>query len=119
MWQYLSNKTPCVLLEMGEAKDAHDSVLLGNTELIASAIVRSICKAFGVSYEINIPPVVIPTQPECNCEALKGELSELKKTLDKRIVDFPYSVAACEAKCQEKILAHKKEIINFINLLKI
>ena len=52
VWQYLTPKTPCVLLEMGEAKDPHDSILLNNTELIASGIVRSICKAFNVAYDI-------------------------------------------------------------------
>lgn len=71
MWQYLSSKTPCVLIEMGQAKDPHDSVLLGNTDLIAGAIYKSICKAFNVE-----EPLPIPVDP---CAGVKTENEELKK----------------------------------------
>ena len=57
VWQYLSDKTPCVLIEMGQAKDPHDSVLLANTELIAGALSKAICKAFGYT------PPPEPTEP--------------------------------------------------------
>jgi N-acetylmuramoyl-L-alanine amidase len=55
MWKYLTGKTPCVLVEMGQAQDPHDKVLLGNTELIAGALGRSICKAFNVAYDLPKP----------------------------------------------------------------
>jgi hypothetical protein len=117
MWRYLSSKTPCVLIEMGEAKDPHDSVLLGNTELIASAIVRSICKAFNVSYEITPPPVVETPKPECDCEALKKEVDSLKKLLDTAQITFNEELAVKETECQNKIQSYKEKIINFINSL--
>jgi N-acetylmuramoyl-L-alanine amidase len=65
MWEKLTAKTPCVIIEMGVVQDAHDKVLLGNTELIASAIARALCSAFNVSYEINQPaPSPVPNYQE-------------------------------------------------------
>ncbi|MDD4027019.1 MAG: N-acetylmuramoyl-L-alanine amidase [Candidatus Shapirobacteria bacterium] len=115
MWKYLSPKTPCVLLEMGQAKDPHDSVLLGNTKLIATGIVKSICKALNVSYEIETPTASQYTVTKIEFDTLKGQFDDLKRTLDKRIIDFPYSIADCEAKCQEKLLSYKKELVKIIN----
>lgn len=77
MWSSLSAKTPCVLIEMGVVQDAHDKVLLADTERIASAIARGICKAFGVEYDLIIPPT-----PECDCEALKKEIESLKQEIN-------------------------------------
>jgi hypothetical protein len=51
MWSQLSDKTPCVIIEMGVVQDAHDKVLLADTQRIASALARGICKAFGVEYD--------------------------------------------------------------------
>ena len=117
MWKYLSAKTPCVLLEMGEAKDPHDSVLLGNTELIASSIVRAICKAFNVSYEIETPPVSNPTPEELEIEALKAEIERLKGMVGQLGNENIEALANCEAECQEKIKTYKEKIIKFINSL--
>lgn len=61
MWSKLTAKTPCVLLEMGVVQDAHDKVLLADTEIIASAVARGVCKAFGVQYDPPAPP----TEPKC------------------------------------------------------
>jgi len=72
IWQYLSPKTPCVLLEMGQAKDPHDSVLLSNTILISTAIVRSVCSALGVVYD-NVPSEV---------EILKDKVKQLETTIE-------------------------------------
>ena len=74
MWSRLSAKTPCVLIEMGQIQDPHDSVLLGNTELIAGALSMSICKAFGILPET--PPIVVPNE----CDDIKTELEALKKS---------------------------------------
>lgn len=51
MWKYLSAKTPCVLIEMGESVDAHDRVILNDTERCAIALARGICSAFNVNYD--------------------------------------------------------------------
>ena len=40
-WSYLSAKTPCVILEMGESIDPHDKVLLADTVRIANAIANA------------------------------------------------------------------------------
>ena len=60
IWQYLTSKTPCVLIEMGQVQDPHDKILLGNTDLIANAIGRSICKAFNVPFDVTPAPVTDP-----------------------------------------------------------
>jgi hypothetical protein len=59
MWQVLTAKTPCVLIEMGESIDPHDKVILADTERMANAIARGVCAAFGVAFD----PVVAPTTP--------------------------------------------------------
>jgi hypothetical protein len=117
MWQYLSFKTPCVLIEMGQAKDPHDSVLLGNTDLIASAITRSICSAFNVSYEINIPtpPTIDPKDKQIS--DLKTEINDLKDTQNRANIKFGQDLALKDLECQEKIKTYKTKIINFINSL--
>jgi len=68
MWDRLSAKTPCVIIEMGVVQDAHDKVLLADTNRIAGAIARGICKAFNVPYDVVIPeqpttPPVTPSEP--------------------------------------------------------
>jgi len=117
MWKYLSNKTPCVLLEMGQAKDSHDSILLGNTKLIATGIVKSICKALNVSYEIILPTISDTTDYKAENVQLKKELQDTKNALSKRILDFPYSLADVKDKCQGEKTSYKNKIINFINSL--
>jgi N-acetylmuramoyl-L-alanine amidase len=59
MWSQLTAKTPCVIMEMGVVQDAHDKVILADTDRVANAIARGICKAFGVSFD-TIPPVTNP-----------------------------------------------------------
>lgn len=120
MWKYLTFKTPCVLLEMGQSIDPHDSVLLANTELIASAIGRAICKAFNVSYEIA------PNTPTCEEQLnLKNkEIADLKvmyenvnKALIQAKLEFGSALADKDIECQEKIDAYKKKIIYYVNNL--
>lgn len=53
MWKFLSAKTPCVILECGVGQNAHDKVILQDTERVANAIVRAICKAFNVPFETS------------------------------------------------------------------
>lgn len=76
MWSALSAKTPCVILEMGESVDPHDSVILNDTERVAKAILGGINKAF--------PGVVVPPTPEPPsdpCANLRDEVDNLKRTL--------------------------------------
>ena len=61
MWQYLTAKTPCVLIECGEGKDPHDSVILADTDRVCNAIARGICKAFGINFDTQ--PAPQPSEP--------------------------------------------------------
>lgn len=115
MWQYLSTKTPCVLLEMGQAKDPHDSILLGNTELISTGIVKSVCRALNITYEINVPPVVIPTVPNTEVSDLKAQVLALTINLKTQEIDFERKLVVKDTECQAKMVAYKEKIIQFIN----
>lgn len=64
MWKYLSAKTPCVLLECGTGQNPHDSVILADTDRVANAIVRAICRAFDVPFETTQPLPPAPPQPD-------------------------------------------------------
>lgn len=70
MWSALSAKTPCVIIEMGESIDPHDSVILNDTDRVANALLKGINKAF---------PSVTPQPPAESCEAIKKDLEALKK----------------------------------------
>ena len=102
MWSRLSKKTPCVLIEMGQIQDAHDRVLLANTELIAGALFQSICKAFGI-VEPDItpePPIVVDN----GCEDIKKELEELKKSQKEALkVAVDTAIIENNAKWQSKL----------------
>ena len=115
MWKYLTVKTPCVLIEMGQSIDPHDSVLLANTDLIAGALTRAICKAFNVSYEIVVPPVVVPPTPTVDVEVLKKEISDLKVALQTEKTNTQTALALQEKTANEKLLSYKEKIIQFIN----
>jgi len=107
LWQYLSPKTPCVLLEMGQAKDAHDSVLLGNTDLIASGIVRSICKAFNKPYDLT------PTTPPVDYEALLKSKDEQIRTLEIKVANLEVETQTFTQRLSEieaKLLENEKTI---------
>lgn len=117
MWKHLTLKTPCVLIEMGQSVDPHDSVLLGNTELIAGALFRAICQAFNVSYE---PEVETPTESENNAEIVKkleDTIKSLEKAIDEEKLKTETRLAETIVECQEKIKTYKEKIINFINSL--
>lgn len=76
MWRSLSLKTPCVLIEMGERQDPHDSVILADTERVATALARGVCKAFGVQYD---PPS--PSECDLQLASARSEISKLEKAL--------------------------------------
>jgi hypothetical protein len=63
MWKFLSFKTPCVIIECGVGKDEHDSVILADTDRVANAIVRGICRALNVPFDASTPSAsVSPSQ---------------------------------------------------------
>jgi len=68
MWQRLTAKTPCVIIEMGVVQDAHDKVLLADTERIASALARGICLAFNVPYQLTSTTSVTETTTSTSTE---------------------------------------------------
>ncbi len=51
MWQCISAKTPCVLIEMGQVKDSHDSVILKDTARVGKALAEAILVALGLPVE--------------------------------------------------------------------
>ena len=97
MWQYLTSKTPCVLIEMGQVQDPHDKVLLGNTTLIASAITRSLCKAFNKPYDL--PTTTINLKDE-EIKKLKGDLEVANKALEQAKLQYRDDMAGMVTKCQ-------------------
>lgn len=59
MWEELSAKTSCVIVEMGESIDPHDNVLLNDTNRIANALLHGIQKAFGAQTSpVPQPPIL-------------------------------------------------------------
>lgn len=73
LWNSMSDKTPCVIIECGVLKDAHDSVILNDIERVAKAILGGINKAF--------PGIVVPEPPSDPCANLRDEVDNLKRTL--------------------------------------
>ena len=97
MWSRLTAKTPCVLLEMGEVKDAHDSVILADTDMVATAIAKGVCKAFNVAYEpvVVIPPPVATVDVS---ELIKkvADLEKSQKSLTARVKELEGNIATNE-----------------------
>jgi N-acetylmuramoyl-L-alanine amidase len=91
MWSQLSAKTPCVLLEMGVVQDAHDKVILTDTDRVANAIARGVCKAFNVPFD-PVPPVIDYKKlyedevkahniTKAQLKACEGQVNSLKATM--------------------------------------
>ena len=78
MWQALSAKTPCVLIECGTGQNPHDKVILADTERISNAIARGICRAFGVPFDAPRPPA---TNYEQLYRAEKARADKLAKAI--------------------------------------
>jgi N-acetylmuramoyl-L-alanine amidase len=76
-WSYLTAKTPCVIIEMGESIDPHDKVILADTDRVSNSIARGICKAFSVPFEVPVPTPTTP--PVDQCLVYKQKLAEINK----------------------------------------
>lgn len=97
MWSRLTPKTPCVLLEMGEVKDPHDSVILADTEIVAVAIAKGVCKAFNVQYEPvqpSQPPIVTVDVSELIKKV--ADLEKSQKSLTARVKELEGNIATNE-----------------------
>lgn len=83
MWSQLSLKTPCVIVECGVMQNAHDKVILSDTERVANALLRGVLKAFDIPYEENTQPSPAPTPPITDDDTKK--LYELHAETNKRV----------------------------------
>ena len=83
MWKRISSKTPCVIIECGVGMHIPDDhqILHFNRPLIVEGLVKGICLAFNVPYEVVIapePPVVNPTPLEpCKDTLLLSKVKEI------------------------------------------
>lgn len=124
MWKYLSAKTPCVLIEMGESVDPKDSVILNDTERCAVALARGICNAFNMPYDLPViqPPATQPnTIPEGMMLIKKEDYNNITaqvKTLQDAIVkqknDYEGLLAIRDKEVLTKLSVQKTELINKI-----
>lgn len=118
MWKYLSAKTPCSLIELGQVQDPHDKVLLANTDLICNALGRSICKAFSVNFDND--PIEKPCEERLlslkkEIEELKIKLSEANSAIASQKLEFESELAETKRECQEKTNKIKESLLTIIN----
>lgn len=107
MWKQISVKTPCVVIEMGVVQDAHDKVLLGNTELIAGALGRAVCKAFSVPFE-DVPATTPTTSDQkAVIEGLEKQIEQLKIELSNKDIAKNNELAIMLRECEEKLASYK------------
>lgn len=81
MWKYLTASTPCVLIECGVGKNAHDAVILADTDRVCNAIAKGICKAFNVPFDAPVPPPPPATDWKAKYEAEVKKNKELTTLL--------------------------------------
>ena len=106
-WYNLSLDTPCVLIEMGESIDPHDKVILADTDRVANALARGICKAFGVAYDTITPPT--PTVPMVTIK--KSEYESMKV----QIAGFPAQLSQKDTQCKNKFTESINKIKVFLD----
>jgi N-acetylmuramoyl-L-alanine amidase len=110
MWRRLTANTHCVLLEMGVVQDAHDKVILADTDMVSKAIAKGICFAYGVNYE-STPEPIPPTPPTPEtCDDVKKELEDTKKALSDAQKQNSDALALKDAECNEKIESYKTRL---------
>lgn len=78
MWNVLTAKTPCGIIECGVGQDPHDKVILADTDRVCNAIARGICKAFKIQFDTP-PATPIPQPPQqSEIDALKSVIQKIK-----------------------------------------
>ena len=102
MWKRLSANTQCVIIEMGVVQDAHDKVILADTDRVANALARGICKAFGVAFD---PPVYTP-----DYKAMYEESEKNRKQISVLLTKANATIASLKEKVS-KIIDELKLLI--------
>jgi N-acetylmuramoyl-L-alanine amidase len=103
MWSQLSAKTPCVIMEMGVVQDAHDKVILADTDRVANAIARGVCKAFNVPFD-TVPSQ--PTPPQIDYKKLYEESQKSLTAITAQLKTCEGQVNSLKQKLNEiKVLA--------------
>ena len=71
MWKFLTEKTPCALIECGVGMHVPDdhTMLHFNRDIVVQGIVQGICKAFEVTYE----------KPVDQCIEVKQKLAQMQE----------------------------------------
>lgn len=114
MWSRLSAKTPCVIIEMGVVQDAHDKVILADTERVASALARGICKAFSVDFDVpnsqTQPPSGLITLSKTEYEQMKMEIASYRDRYEKTLASLALVKDECEQKLQARIAEFKRKV---------
>ena len=121
MWRYLTEPTPCVLIECGVGMHVEDDwkTLHFNRPVVVEGLVRGICKAFSVSYEVAQPQPQQPTECEklkAENEALKLQILEAEKTATATKQALEANLAAVKEECQKKVNAYKNVLADIKNL---
>lgn len=125
MWKYLTAKTPCVLIELGQVQDPHDKVLLADTDRISNALARAICTAFGVTFDAPQPPVVVPKDPKDvmiddlrgQVRTLESQVRDLKVAVESAKSEMTTKLAEQKAECEQKTGIFKSKLQEIINTL--
>lgn len=94
-WQYMTAKTPCVIIEMGESIDPHDIVILNDVQRVADGLLKGIKKAFPLQVVTPQPPQVV------DCQKEKDEIKKLQ-----------LEIQSCKSKSKEleELLAEEKAL---------
>lgn len=88
MWNVLTAKTPCALIECGALQDPHDKVILADIRRVALALAHAICTAFGIPWQgdvTQVPPsttTIAPTPAQPTYEQVVKQNSDLKSELE-------------------------------------
>ena len=106
MWAQLTDKTPCNIIELGVVQDAHDKVILADTDRVCNALARGICKAFNVPYEQTAPPPPQVCLPKTEYDALLKE----KSFLSGRVESLTSEMALLKSECQKKIDDYRSKV---------
>lgn len=85
MWRYLSSKTPCVLIECGVGNrhpDDYDALHGDRRNRVIEGIVRGICSAFGVAYDLTPVTPPAPAQPSYTADVNIGAVTPTGDGID-------------------------------------
>lgn len=111
MWSRLSPKTPCVIMEMGVVQDPHDKVILADTQRVAEAIARGICKAFNVPYDIVAPEIPMTCIPTTEYDGLRKRLADVERAN----TSLTEQIALKDQECLQKLQAQRAEMVKKIS----